>query len=44
MNDKKGDDRVSIDEERVVVSRRVDLSNNVQARYASPHRPSVVKG
>ena len=35
MNDK---DNVSIDEERVVVTKRIDLANNVQARYASISR------
>ena len=29
------DDHVSTDEERVKVSKQVDLANNVQAKYAS---------
>ena len=36
MKDDRTSDDASIDEERIKVSRQVDLANNVQARYASP--------
>ena len=35
MKTDSSDDLVSIDEERIMVARQVDLANNVQARYAS---------
>jgi len=44
MNDSKTSaDKVDSDEEAVVVAKQIDLANNVQARYASPHRPSASK-
>ena len=39
---RSSDDHISIDEERIRVSKRVDLANNIQARYASGlQRPSA---
>jgi hypothetical protein len=44
MNDSKTSaDKVDSDEEAVEVAKQIDLANNVQARYASPHRPSASK-
>ena len=35
-------DKLSTDEEETVgFANQIDLANNVQARYASPHRPSA---
>ena len=36
-------DKLSTDEEQTVgLAKHIDLANNVQARYASPHRPSAL--
>jgi hypothetical protein len=36
--------KISTDEEEAVgVAKQIDLVNNVQARYASPHRPLALK-